>query len=160
MEEMYIVIILIILLYIYVYNYRIKPCAHTNNEFKYFDDMYYAMPKLNTVDNEQPVSESMSSIDKTLRYFKGNGFEKFNPQLSRSSDASIIGTLSNGSSSSYNNNITSTPKNHVVNKKNDILNSRWQSKTEGNPDDEQYAEGINHASGNFYSIDNPHFQNL
>jgi hypothetical protein len=170
MKEIYIVIILIILLYIYLYNSRIRVCNQKNNDFYYFDDMYHSLPRLNTVTDRPPIQESMNCKDETLKHFRGQNRERFNAQLSRVSDASLTNKLSNGSDASRLHNTTVTPKNRSVNKKNDILNSRWQSKTENLPDenynkfsDENYnnfPENISHNNGNFYDIDNSQFQNI
>jgi hypothetical protein len=162
MEEIYIVIILIVLLYIYLYNNRISVCNQKDNDFHYFDDMYYSLPRLNTVTDRPPIQESMNSKDETLKHFRGQNGERFNAQLSRASDASLTNRLSNGSDASHLHNTTVTPKNMSVNKKNDILNSRWQSKTENLPDENfnNFPENISHNTGNFYNIDNSHFQNI
>lgn len=170
MEEVYIVVILLVLLYLYLYNSNLTTCSkEKNNTYQYFDDMYYNLPKLNTVRPQPPVQENIDSVDKTLKYFKKGCRQTFDPQLGRSSDLSVINRLPNGSPEYFNNDIVANTKNRKENNLSDDLKLKWNSRIEKFADNEttardynidsKYTENIlQKGDSNFYAItNNPHF---
>jgi hypothetical protein len=105
MDEKYIIGVMILLLFLYIYKNNLNGCIDDNKKtYKYFDQMYYGLPldgrndiNLQRQSLIQNPQESINSVDETLTHFKGNGKEKFNAQLSRESDSSIVDKHSNGS---------------------------------------------------------------
>lgn len=173
MEEVYVVVILLGLLYLYLYNSSLSSCSkENNNTYQYFDDMYYNLPKLNTVKAQHSVQENMANVDKTLKYFKKGSEQTFNPQLGRSSDLSVINRLPNGSPAYFNNDVVANTKNRKENNLFNDLKLKWNSRIEKFADDESTARDYNIDSkytenilqkgdSNFYAItNNPHFSKI
>lgn len=173
MEEIYIVVIVIILLYLCLYSSSMRSCyKQKNNTYQYYDDMYYSLPKLNTVQPQCSVQENMNNVDKALMYFKKGNKQLFNPQLKWLSDSSIIKKLPNGSPAYFNNDIVSNSKNRRENNSSNDLKLKWNSRIERFADDEaeardynidsKYTENIlQKGDSNFYAItNNPHFSKI
>jgi hypothetical protein len=172
MEEKYIVCATILLLFLYMYCNNLKSHVNDNKiQYKYFDQIYYKKPNTNENINIQRYSlvntpqESMNLVDKTLDHFKGNGKEKFNPQLSRESDSSIVEQYSNGSPI-YDNFLhgTSSKKNNSSTDITDV-DMKWNSYMEDYTDealmsraddiDSKYNNVVSHkGDSHFYTLNN------